>query len=138
MPPRPARRGRGVTRYPIRSSVHNITKLSQWERLHRRGKNQLVFVMFTLVHPYSVLFSNSMQEFVRNSHRLKTTLVELSSHSEFQDVIFAIVDIDKAKVRMNVFVLDSSFLRKWLNKKALQKRQLSYVINPMPLWINSR
>ena len=39
-----------------------------------------------------------VQEFVRNSHRLKTTLVELSAHSDFQDVIFAIVDIDKAKV----------------------------------------
>lgn len=84
MPPRATRRGRGVSRYPTRSSVHNITNLCQWNRLHRRGKNQLVFVMYTL-------------EFVRNSHRLKTTLVELSAHSDFQDVIFAIVDIDKAK-----------------------------------------
>jgi len=84
MTPRPSRRGRGVSRYPTRSSVHNVTNLAHWNRLHRRGKNQLVFVLYTL-------------EFVRNSHRLKTTLVELSAHSDFQDVIFAIVDIDKAK-----------------------------------------
>jgi len=28
-----------------------ITKLAQWNRLHQRGRSQLIFVMFTFVSP---------------------------------------------------------------------------------------